>query len=117
MEESQKFNADDVQNADTLGDTEFSELFHAARTTSREVYTGVSVPVRHDEDGNITDVGEIVKTRQGENFHVRNSSWDATVSLSVRPFMDTDRAREDLVWKLRNVERQALGRKEMEEDR
>ncbi len=90
---------EDVKNAENLSETPWSKLFHEARTTSRRHYNGVAVPFNVN-DGEI-EVGDVVKTRQGEHFHVRNTSWDGVMSLPVRAFMDTETARQEIVRKLR----------------
>lgn len=90
-----------VKAAESLAETPWSALFHEARTTSRRHYTSVAVPFSEGDDGEI-QVGDVVKTRQGEHYHVRNTSWDGVVSLPVQPFMDTETARQEIVRKLRD---------------
>jgi hypothetical protein len=90
-----------IKNSDSLAETPFSQLFHKSRTTSPRVWNSVTVPIRLN-DGNI-EVGDTVKTRQGEHFHVRNSSWDTTVSLGIKPFLDTRTARQEIVRQLKEI--------------
>ena len=95
--------AKEVRNADSIAETPWSKLFHEARTTSRKTYTSVSVPVSVTSDG--VKVGDVVKTRQGEHFHMRDTSWDGVISLPVKPFMDTQTARQELSRRLKEFER------------
>jgi len=94
-----------VKEANSLAETEFSELFHVARTTSPDNmrtngYSSVSIPVCFKESGEY-EVGEPVKTRSGVHFHVRNSNkWNTVISLPVRPFMETQVAKDELLWKI-----------------
>lgn len=94
---------DAVKNADSLADTPFSQLFHAARTSSRQYHTGVSMPVRV-RDGEL-QVGSVVKTAQGEHHHVRDAPWDTTLGLPVKPFMGTRVARQLLVEQLEDLKK------------
>lgn len=98
--------ADSISGRDSLADTPFSELFHEARTTSTD-YSGVAVAVRTDDAGHVTEVGDIVKERQGEHYHVRDTSWDAVVTLPVQPFMDVRTARQEITRQLRRHARHA----------
>jgi hypothetical protein len=79
-------------------------LFHEARTTNPNAFNGVAVPVKV-KDGKIVTVGNVVKTRRGEHFHVRNSSWDHVVSLPVRPFMETDVAKPEINRQIKEITR------------
>ncbi len=97
-----------IRNTDSLGETKFSQLFHDARTTTPDNhrsngYSGVTVQVRV-RDGEFEVHNSPVKTRQGE--HLRGTdSWDAKVSLMVKPFMDTRTARDEIVRQLKNFQR------------
>ena len=97
-----------LRSADTLGETKFSKLFHEARTTTPDNfrtngYSGVTLQVRV-RDGEFQVHEKPVKTRQGE--HLRGTdSWDAKVSLTVKPFMDTRTAKDEIVRQLRAFQR------------
>jgi hypothetical protein len=91
-----------VKEAETLGETEFSKLFHEARTSSSQTFNGVSVPVKVNE-GEIVDIGNVVKTRKGEHFHVRDSCWDNVISLPVRPFMETKVAKPHINRQIKEI--------------
>jgi len=87
----------ELKDAESLAETPFGRLFHAART-SRDIYTSVAVAVSWD--GTDMEVNKtVVKCRQGE--HYRNDGADFILSLPVKPFMDTRTARQELVRKLR----------------
>jgi len=95
-----------VKNADSLAETRFSKLFHEARTTTPDNhrtngYSGVTVQVRA-RDGELEVHDSPVKTRQGE--HLRGTdSWDAKISLIVKPFMETRTARDEIIRQLRGL--------------
>jgi hypothetical protein len=97
-----------VKDADSLADTAFSALFHEARTSTPDNhrtngYSGVTVQVRV-RDGEFEVHDDPVKTRQGE--HLRGTdAWDAKVSLTVKPFMETRTARDEIVRQLRAFQR------------
>jgi len=94
---------DAVKNADSLGETQFSTLFHEARTTGRNRATGVTLQVRV-RGGEFEVHDDPVKTRQGE--HLRGTdAWDGMVSIPVKPFMDTQTARQEIVRQLRDLKR------------
>lgn len=99
----------ELKNVDSLANTPFGALFHAARTTSKSQYSGVSVAVNVADDG--IEVGDVVKTRQGEHYHVRNSNWDAVISLPVRAFMKTSVAKSEISRQLKRVKRTQAARK------
>ena len=104
-----------VQNADSLGETKFSKLFHQARTTGRNRATGVTLQVRV-RGGEFEVHDSPVKTRQGE--HLRGTdAWDAMVSIPVKPFMDTRTARDEIVRQLRNFQRNQAAKAERERHR
>ena len=99
-----------VKNADSLGETVFSKLFHEARTTGRNRATGVTLQVRV-RDGEFEVHSNPVKTRQGE--HLRGTdAWDGKVSMPVKPFMDTRTARQEIVRQLRDVKRTYLQKRD-----
>jgi len=97
-----------IKNADSLGETKFSKLFHEARTSTPDSgmsngYSGVTLQVRV-RDGEFEVHDTPVKTRQGE--HLRGTdAWDGKVSLVAKPFMDTRTARQEIVRQLRDVQR------------
>ena len=99
-----------VKDADALGETPFSKLFHEARTTGRNRATGVTLQVRV-RDGGFEVHDTPVKTRQGE--HLRGTdAWDGMVSIPVKPFMDTRTARQEIVRQLRDVKRTYLRKRD-----
>lgn len=92
-----------LSNADSIGDTVFSRLFHEARTTSRRRATGVSLQVRVS-DGEFESHKNPVKTRRGE--HLRGTdAWDYIVSIPVKPFMETQTAKSEIIRQLRDMKR------------
>lgn len=97
--EARKRAYENVQDADKLSETEFSGLFHEARTNSRQIYTSVSLPVAFNCNGSFA-VGEPVRSRQGEHFRA-NDNWDDVISLSVQPFMDTQTAKQEILRQIR----------------
>jgi hypothetical protein len=103
-----------VKNADSLGETPFSKLFHEARTTGRNRATGVSLQVRV-RDGDFEVHNEPVKTRQGE--HLRGTdAWDYIVSIPVKPFMDTRTARQEIVRQLVDYKRNEVAKEQRKRD-
>jgi hypothetical protein len=101
---------DAVKEADSLGETQFSKLFHEARTTGRDRATGVSLQVRVRDD-EFEVHSEPVKTRQGE--HLRGTdAWDSIISIPVKPFMDTRTARQEIVRQLRDFHRHEVANAE-----
>lgn len=104
-----------IRGIESLGDTEFSMLFHEARTTSRHHYTGVAAAWRV-RDGEL-EIGDVVKTRQGEHYHVRDAPYDGTVTLPVKSFMDTRTARQEIVRQLQDLQRTYLVKEQREEER
>jgi len=98
---------EELRNADSLVDTQFSKLFHEARTTTPDNYrtngySGVTAQVRVS-NGDI-EVSNPVKTRQGE--HLRGTdSYDGKVSLVVKPFMETRTAKDEIVRQLKALQR------------
>jgi len=95
-----------VRDADSLGDTKFSKLFHEARTTGRDRATGVTLQVRV-RDGEFEVHDSPVKTRQGE--HLRGTdAWDRKISLPVKAFMQTRTARQEIVRQLKDIQRNYL---------
>ena len=108
-----------VQDAGSLAETQFSQLFHEARTSTpnnagTHGYSGVTVQVRVRDDE--IEVHESpVKTRQGE--HLRGTdSWDGKVSLPVRPFMETRVARQEIVRQLRDLKRTYLQKEQRQQE-
>lgn len=94
---------DALDDVDSLADTKWSELFHAARTNSTN-YSSVEVPVKI-EDGELV-VGDVVKTRRGEHYHVRNTGWDTVVSIGTKAFMTVD---EGASWIQNKLDQKAWG--------
>jgi len=98
---------DRLQGADSLAETPYAALFHTARTSTPDTpgnsgYTGVTCQVRV-RDGEI-ETSDPVKTRQGQ--HLRGTgSWDGKLSLTVKPFLDVNTARQEIVRQLRDLQR------------
>ena len=89
-----------VKDADSLGDTKFSKLFHEARTAKSRVYSGVSLQVRV-KDGAVEVHDTPVKTQQGE--HLRGTdAWDSMIHMPVKSFMDTATGKDQIIYQLRN---------------
>lgn len=87
-----------VKNADRLAETQWSKLFHEARTAGQH-YSGVTVQTRV-ADGRVETHSTPVKTRQGE--HLRGTDdYDTTVSLVQKTFMDTQTAKQEIIRQLR----------------
>ncbi len=98
----------EVKDADSLGETKFSKLFHEARTSTPDNhrtngYSSVTVQVRI-QDGEFQVHSKPVKTRQGERLR-GTDSWDAKVSLTVKPFMEARIARNEIIRQLRAFQR------------
>lgn len=88
-------------NTGSLADTPFSKVFHEART-AESMYTGVTVQVRV-RDGQLEVHNTPVKTRQGE--HLRGTDqWDGMIHLPTQRFMDTQTARQELIWQLQKLQ-------------
>lgn len=110
-----------VRNADSLGSTKFSELFHEARTSAPDNhrtngYSGVSLQVRVNDDGEFQVHDSPVKTRRGE--HLRGTdSWDGIVSIPVKPFMETQTARQEIIRQLRDLKRNYAQAERREKER
>lgn len=91
---------DTVNNADRLAETEFSKLFHEARTSKSRVYSGVALQVRVTDDGEFEAHREPVKTRQSE--HLRGTdAWDSIITLPVKSFMETRTAKSEIIRQLK----------------
>ena len=103
-----------VRNAESLGETQFSKLFHDARTTGRNRATGVSLQVRV-RDGEFEVHDNPVKTRQGE--HLRGTdAWDSIISIPVKPFMDTQTAKQEIVRQLKVWQRNQAANEQRKEE-
>lgn len=110
-----------VRNAESLGETQFSRLFHEARTTTPDNnrtngYSGVTLQVRVSDDGEFEVHDKPAKTRQGEHL-IGTDAWDGKVSMPVRPFLETRVARQEIVRQLRDVKQTYLTREQHEEER
>lgn len=82
-----------LQNADKLAGTPFSELFHEARTCD-QIYTGVHCEYTIDSDtGTISQIS-LTKLRQGEHVLDHPDAADFSLSLPRKPFMTAERAKE-----------------------
>ena len=103
-----------LKNADSLADTPFSKLFHEARTTGRRHYTGVSLQVRV-RDGEFEVHDTPVKTRRGEHLRGTNS-WDNILGLPVRPFMETEIAKKEIIRQLKDFKRNELHKIERQKE-
>jgi hypothetical protein len=90
-----------LKDIESLSDTPFSGLFHAART-AKSCYSGVTIQVRI-EDGAI-ETSEPVKIRQGQ--HLRGTDeYDGMIHLPVKSFMRTETARNEISSQLKRLAR------------
>ena len=85
---------DDVLEADSLGDTEFSELFHQART-SKENWSKATAFC--DCGGDAVTVERVGRLLDGEWSPETRRNYDFVVSLPVQSFMPTETARRLIV--------------------
>lgn len=81
---------DELSGINSLADTPWSELFHAARADKTWAdKVGVTVTV---EDGRVV-TGDVVTMQQGEHYHARNSNkWDGVVTMRTKAFMTVEEA-------------------------
>lgn len=79
---------DEIKNAETIGETRLSGLFHEARTTSKGHWKTVSA-FCNIEDGEIV-VDHLDKLSAGGWSPETRNRYDVILSVGVRPFMATD---------------------------
>lgn len=85
---------DNVQEADSLGDTQFSELFHEARTSKNNWSKATAFCDCGGDSVTVENVGRLL---EGEWSPETRRNYDFAVSLPVRPFMSTDVARRQII--------------------
>jgi hypothetical protein len=85
---------DDVLEADALGDTPFSELFHEART-SKENWSKVSAFC--DCGGEEVTIEAVDRLLNGEWSPETRQNYDFIISLPVVAFMSTEVARRHII--------------------
>lgn len=89
-----------VQDADKLADTPFSELFHEART-SNQIYNKINCYYQIDPDtGSISQL-TLFKLQQGEHILDHPNAADFSASLPRKPSMTTEYAKQLIVESLR----------------
>ncbi|QKY20649.1 hypothetical protein B4589_009755 [Halolamina sp. CBA1230] len=77
---------EELEQAESIGDTRLSELFHEARTADTDIYSGATCILGLEDEAYPTDV---IKTRPGE--HLRDNPGFAAVSCPAKPFMTSER--------------------------
>jgi len=85
---------DDVLEADALGDTPFSELFHEARTSKENWSKATAFCDCGGEEVTVERVGRLL---DGEWSPETRQKYDFTVTLPVTSFMRTEVARRRIV--------------------
>lgn len=79
---------DEVLEADSIGETRLSGLFHEARTNRPDDWSTATAFVTV-EDGEAR-VEEVSKLRDGRWTPETRSRYDHTISVGIRPFMESD---------------------------
>lgn len=79
---------DEVLEADQIGETRLSKLFHEARTSRKSSWKKATAFV-DVEDGEAV-VDSVAKIREGRWAPETTKPHDAVVSVGIRPFMETD---------------------------
>lgn len=93
---------DEIKNADAIGDTRLSGLFHEARTTSKGHWKKVSA-FCNIEDGEIV-VDHLDKLSDGRWSPETRNRYDLVISVGIRPFMDSAEFRRAASDDLRQAE-------------
>lgn len=78
----------EVMNADRIGETRLSKLFHEARTTRKGHWKSVHAFITIN-DG-VAEVDHLDKLTDGYWPPETRNRYNAIVSVGVRPFMETD---------------------------
>jgi len=82
---------DEIDNAETIGETRLSGLFHEARTTSKGHWKKVSA-FCNIEDGEIV-VETLDKLSDGRWSPETRNRYDVVISVGIRPFMESSEFR------------------------
>jgi len=85
---------DQLKAADSIADTEFSQLFHEARTSSPGAWKKATAFI-DIVDGKAT-VSEVAKISEGDWSPDTRAQHDITISVSVTPFMSSRVFRSEL---------------------
>jgi len=85
---------DEIQNADAIGDTRLSGLFHEARTTSARHWKTVSA-FCNIEDGEIV-VDHLDKLSDGRWSPETRNRYDVVLHVGIRPFMSSSEFRQTI---------------------
>lgn len=97
---------EELEQADTVGDTRLSKLFHEARTADTNIYSGATCSLGLEDKAYVID---ITKTRPGE--HLRDTPGFAAVGCPVKPFMTGERfvdIIDERLWSLIDQKRMLL---------
>lgn len=78
---------DEVREADSIGETRLSKLFHEARTSRKRTWKSATAFI-DIEDGEAV-VDSVSKIRDGRWTPETLAAHDTTITVPVRPFMDT----------------------------
>lgn len=82
----------EVMEADSIGDTRLSELFHEARTNRPDVWNSATAFIVVEDGEAVVD--HVSKLREGSWSPETRDRFDALISVGVRPFMDTAEFRD-----------------------
>ena len=78
---------DEVLDADRIGDTRLSKLFHEARTTRKGHWKTVSAFIRIEDGEAVVD--HLDKLSDGHWSPETRQRYDAIIGVGVRPFMES----------------------------
>ena len=96
---------EEVMEADQIGDTRLSKLFHEARTNRPDTWKSVTAFIDIEDGEDVVD--SVSKLRDGRWAPETRSRHDALVSVGVRPFMEADifksLVRDDLEQRIRGA--------------
>jgi hypothetical protein len=95
---------DEVLEADSIGETRLSKLFHEARTNRPDNWSAVTAFI-DVEDGEAV-VSKVSKLREGDWTPETRKRHDALISIGIRPFMDSDMFR---TWAQGQIDQVRLG--------
>ena len=99
----------ELQNADSIGDTRLSKLFHEARTTSNDHWQTVSA-FCNIIDGELT-VDHLDKLSAGRWSPETRQRYDVIISVGIRPFMRPDDFKDRMKSELWNAKAPRLEQK------
>lgn len=105
---------EEVMEADRIGDTQLSKLFHEARTNRPDAWKSATAFI-DIEDGEAV-VDSVSKLRDGRWSPETRNRHDALVTVGVRPFMGTSEfkaaVRDDLEQRIRGARANANSARE-----